>query len=83
MFFLPFKYLKLASNQGAAITERSVRQHATMVIKVFLSASLLLRNRRGQKGDRGNEQTGSFRGRTFREASWNPGCTCLMTTVVC
>lgn len=35
-------------------------QHATVVIKAFLSASLLLRNRRRQRGIRGNKQTGEF-----------------------
>lgn len=35
-------------------------QQASVVIKAFLSASLLLRNRKGQKGIRGNEQMGEF-----------------------
>lgn len=64
---------KLANHGGAVIIKRSMCQHAAVVIKAFLSASLLLRNRKGQKRIRENEQSGSFRERTFRVTSWNPG----------
>lgn len=57
---------KLVNHEGAVIIKRSVCQHAAVVIKAFLSSSLLLRNRRAQKRIRGNEQLGEFPREAFQ-----------------